>query len=127
MVPETHLKGRILNQEVPLTQSKEAETEMSLWSWLEARDLRADLGTRPTTTVPLWVRLRRKVGWTRGQEAWAAHLAKPSASSYPLNPTWAFTPPSLSMGIQGWRRRKSLSTTNQVPAAHMEGLLGASP
>ena len=32
MVPETHLKGSIPNQEVPRTQSKEAETEMSWWS-----------------------------------------------------------------------------------------------
>ena len=62
-----------------------------------------------------------------GGKAWAAHLVKPSASSFPLNPTWAFTQTSYCIGLQGWRRRKSLNTTNQVPAAHIVGLLGASP
>ena len=62
-----------------------------------------------------------------GGKAWAAHLAKPSASLFPLNPTWAFTQTSLSMGFPGWRRRKSFSMTTQVRAAHMEGLLGTSP
>ena len=84
MVPESHLQGSMPNQEVPRIQSKEAETEMSPWSWTGTRDFRVALGGLPWVMEPWWTRLRQKVGGAGAGNGWADHLPRPSAISFPL-------------------------------------------